>query len=108
MLYDIEDLSVVLFFFSFPRDPLRCGKWIAAVARERAEEFFKPTQGSVICSKHFLESDVYLTNKGFKRLHKTAVPQIVCEILIRHIFFFYSFIDEYVLLFMFVLFTGEK
>ncbi|CAH0722159.1 unnamed protein product, partial [Brenthis ino] len=63
-------------YFRFPRDPVRCAEWISIIARQRREEFFKPNQASVVCSKHFLENDEYETPKGIKRLRKTAVPQI--------------------------------
>ncbi|CAK1584905.1 unnamed protein product [Parnassius mnemosyne] len=63
-------------YFRFPRNPVRCAEWISVIARQRSEEFFMPTQRSVVCSKHFLDSDEYVTTKGMKRLHKTAVPRI--------------------------------
>ncbi|VVC93489.1 unnamed protein product [Leptidea sinapis] len=51
-------------------------KWRQLVARERNEEFYKPNKSSVICSNHFLEADLYITTKGFRRLKKTAVPHL--------------------------------
>ncbi|XP_052746339.1 uncharacterized protein LOC112051008 isoform X18 [Bicyclus anynana] len=64
-------------YFRFPRDPRRRKKWTSIMATERSEELFKPNHSSVICSKHFLERDVYVTTKGIKRLNNTALPQIV-------------------------------
>ncbi|XP_052746334.1 uncharacterized protein LOC112051008 isoform X13 [Bicyclus anynana] len=63
-------------YFRFPRDPRRRKKWTSIMATERSEELFKPNHSSVICSKHFLERDVYVTTKGIKRLNNTALPQI--------------------------------
>ncbi|CAH2244638.1 jg3867 [Pararge aegeria aegeria] len=49
---------------------------ISVIALQRCEEFYKLTKGSVVCSNHFLESDDYVTTKGIRRLHKTAVTRI--------------------------------
>lgn len=64
------------FIFSFSVHEIMRENWRKLVARERSEEFFKPNKSSVICSEHFLESDLYCTTKGYKRLTKTAVPHI--------------------------------
>ncbi|KAJ8714131.1 hypothetical protein PYW08_004682 [Mythimna loreyi] len=61
-------------YFRFPRNPVQCAKWITIIARQRSEEFFKPTQGRVVCSKHFLETDKYVTKKGVtKKIHHHVI-----------------------------------
>ncbi|KPJ15895.1 hypothetical protein RR48_09941 [Papilio machaon] len=60
--------------WSFPNNPLRAAKWIAIVATERSEEFYKPTKNSVICSEHFDSNDI-IGNTERRRLDKTAVPK---------------------------------
>lgn len=60
--------------FSFPNNPYRAAKWVAIVATERAEEFYKPTKNSVICSEHFDFNDI-IGNTERRRLDKSAVPK---------------------------------
>ncbi|CAH2101561.1 unnamed protein product [Euphydryas editha] len=63
-------------YFRFPRDPIRCGEWTSIVSQQRREEFFKPNNASIVCSEHFFDEDMYVTEKGMKRLLKTAVPHV--------------------------------
>ncbi|CAG4941374.1 unnamed protein product [Colias eurytheme] len=66
-------------YFSFPRNPIRCSKWAAIIGRSRGEEFYKPRIGSVVCSDHFPESDMYTTTKGFRRLIRSAKPTLLLQ-----------------------------
>ncbi|XP_047512004.1 THAP domain-containing protein 3-like [Pieris napi] len=63
-------------YFRFPRNPIQCAKWALIVGRQRNQQNFKPNRSSVVCSEHFRESDLYVTDKGIKRILKTAVPKI--------------------------------
>ncbi|CAH0731691.1 unnamed protein product, partial [Brenthis ino] len=63
-------------YFRFPRDPIRCKEWISAVRRSRQGVFFKPNRSNVVCSEHFSEKDMYITEKGRVRLLKKAVPLV--------------------------------
>ncbi|XP_045492803.1 uncharacterized protein LOC123692157 isoform X2 [Colias croceus] len=64
---------------NFPRNPIRCSKWAAIIGRSRGEEFYKPRRGSVVCSDHFPESDMYTTTKGFRRLIRSAKPTLLLQ-----------------------------
>ena len=67
-----------LSFFQFPKDAKLLKAWIARVRREN----FTPTVTSYVCSRHFVESDLYFPNTDtpsvFKkrRLHKGAIPSV--------------------------------
>jgi hypothetical protein len=68
--------------FHFPKDPLLCKKWQVAIRRQTSrKKLWKPTKNSVVCAKHFLESDFYQPKflYGEKRrrlLKKHAVPSV--------------------------------
>ncbi|XP_013184074.1 uncharacterized protein LOC106129920 [Amyelois transitella] len=61
-------------YFIFPQNAIMRNEWISIIARDRGEEFFKPQKGAVVCSEHFLPSDIHTTVKGFRRLNKNAKP----------------------------------
>ncbi|XP_072929610.1 uncharacterized protein [Epargyreus clarus] len=62
-------------YFRFPRDPLRCAKWVNIISQSQGEEYFNPKKSNVICSDHFVNSDMYITDKGLRRLKKTSIPR---------------------------------
>ncbi|XP_038213302.1 uncharacterized protein LOC119833386 isoform X2 [Zerene cesonia] len=64
-------------YFSFPHNPVRCSKWAAIIGTARGEEFYKPRKGSVVCSDHFPQSDIYTTIKGYRRLVRSAKPTLL-------------------------------
>lgn len=69
-------------FHSFPRDPKIAARWVAAAKREH----FKPTKASVLCSRHFRDSDnvrsesfmwsLGLSSTKLARLNSDAVHSI--------------------------------
>ncbi|CAK1545166.1 unnamed protein product [Leptosia nina] len=68
-------------YFRFPRNPTQCAKWASIVSHQRNESY-KPNRSSVVCSEHFASKDLYITDKGIKRILKTAIPQIkegICD-----------------------------
>ncbi|XP_038213301.1 uncharacterized protein LOC119833386 isoform X1 [Zerene cesonia] len=66
-------------YFSFPHNPVRCSKWAAIIGTARGEEFYKPRKGSVVCSDHFPQSDIYTTIKGYRRLVRSAKPTLLLK-----------------------------
>ncbi|KAL0868855.1 hypothetical protein ABMA27_007204 [Loxostege sticticalis] len=71
-------------YHRFPIDEIIRENWRVLVARERFEEFYKPNKSSVICSNHFLESDIYYTTKGLRRI-VTKANEPVLNIKQRHL-----------------------
>lgn len=59
-------------FHRFPKDPVLQRKWVNATKRKN----FKPSKTSVLCQKHFLESDYKETVMETKVLKKEAVPSL--------------------------------
>lgn len=49
-------------------------KWLLVVRKQRQEPDWTPNRHSRICSMHFKAEDMYSTNKGYRKLSKTAVP----------------------------------
>ncbi len=44
--------------FHFPKDPVLRKKWQIAIKRQtKKKELWKPSKYSVVCEKHFLETD---------------------------------------------------
>ena len=68
--------------FHFPKDPILCKKWQVAIRRQTSrKKLWKPTKNSVVCVKHFQESDFYQPKflYGEKRrrlLKKEAIPSV--------------------------------
>jgi hypothetical protein len=68
--------------FRFPKDPILRKKWQVAIRRQASgKKLWKPTNTSVVCSKHFQESDFYQPKVlyGEKRrrlLNKEAIPSV--------------------------------
>jgi hypothetical protein len=68
--------------FHFPKDPILCKKWQVAIRRQTSrKKLWKPTKNSVVCAKHFKESDFYQPKflYGEKRrrlLKKDAIPSV--------------------------------
>ncbi len=67
-----------LSFFQYPKDAKMLKAWVTRVRREN----FTPTSTSYVCSRHFVESDLYIpqtdTPSVFKRrrLCKGAIPSV--------------------------------
>ena len=67
-------------FHTFPSDPEMKKKWVHAIRRDEKEGVFVITGNTVLCSKHFTESDYYPSVSGAPkeaccpRLRKTSVP----------------------------------
>jgi hypothetical protein len=68
--------------FRFPKDPILRKKWQVAIRRQTSrKKLWKPTNRSVVCAKHFQESDFYQPKflYGEKRrrlLKKEAIPSV--------------------------------
>ncbi len=68
--------------FRFPKDPILLKKWQVAIRRQTSgKKLWKPKNSSVVCAKHFQESDFYKPKVlyGEKRrrlLKKEAIPSI--------------------------------
>ncbi|XP_044751443.1 THAP domain-containing protein 6-like isoform X2 [Coccinella septempunctata] len=58
-------------FFSFPSDSKLRSLWVLAMKREN----FEPTNSTVLCSNHFLESDV-VRQFGQIKLREGSIPSI--------------------------------
>ena len=59
--------------FQFPRDPVMRKKWQVAIRREAAsKKLWKPTDHSIVCQRHFVESDFKKSN--LERLRKDLIP----------------------------------
>ncbi|RVE55133.1 hypothetical protein evm_000031 [Chilo suppressalis] len=61
-------------FHEFPQSAERRENWINAILFTR-DPNWRPSKRASICSLHFHESDFYTTNKGLRRLKKTALPK---------------------------------
>ncbi|XP_060805453.1 THAP domain-containing protein 5 [Amyelois transitella] len=57
-------------YHRFPKDSDLRDKWIAATGRIN----WTPTKTSCICSEHFAEKEILLTDKGYRYLNPDVVP----------------------------------
>jgi hypothetical protein len=63
-------------FHKFTRDKTLKVKWIAGIRRDEKEDEFQVTDSTRICSRHFVDDDFTITEKGRKFLKKAAIPSI--------------------------------
>ncbi|CAB3253488.1 unnamed protein product [Arctia plantaginis] len=73
----VKDKSVS--FHALPKDGIMKEKWLRVIRAQRRENDWLATPYCKVCSKHFLASDIYVTEKNYRRLKKTAVPVITQE-----------------------------
>ncbi|XP_053612169.1 THAP domain-containing protein 5-like [Plodia interpunctella] len=57
-------------YHRFPRDPHIKEKWINATGRIK----WMPTKCSSICSEHFAENEILITEKGYRVIDPNAIP----------------------------------
>nr|CAI5868527.1 unnamed protein product [Callosobruchus analis] len=83
---DLKEGKSYISSFAFLKDEQLRRKWIAAIHREVS---FVPTQNTVVCSKHFLESEIITVDtitrpdgsiltcpRKIPKLQPTAIPTI--------------------------------
>ncbi|XP_034834753.1 THAP domain-containing protein 1-like [Maniola hyperantus] len=63
-------------FHKFPKDMSWKHKWTKVVRECRSQESWVPSKFSVVCSVHFAEGDIYITQGGNRRITKNAVPKL--------------------------------
>lgn len=80
LIRTIKVMFVNLLFFSFPKDVQTKQKWIDVIRIARRDDYWIWNKYSRICSDHFLPNDFYVTKKGMRKCHKTAVPKIQVSI----------------------------
>nr|CAI5854751.1 unnamed protein product [Callosobruchus analis] len=81
---DLKEGKSYISSFAFPKDEQLRRKWIGAIHREVS---FVPTQNTVVCSKHFLESEIITVDtitrpdgsilicpRKIPKLQPTAIP----------------------------------
>ncbi|CAK1588861.1 unnamed protein product [Parnassius mnemosyne] len=62
-------------FHLFPTDIEIKSKWVAAIRVCRNEPQWTPSKSSVVCSDHFVSDDLYITQRGFRRVIRTGYPK---------------------------------
>ncbi|KAJ2944564.1 hypothetical protein O0L34_g3914 [Tuta absoluta] len=68
--------SVGITFHMFPSvESAAKDSWLAAIRHSRNDPHWIPTKGSVVCSDHFMDDDLYITDKGFRRVTRSGYPK---------------------------------
>ncbi|KAJ0175455.1 hypothetical protein K1T71_008614 [Dendrolimus kikuchii] len=61
-------------FHRFPAGPIVANYWIKVIRESQDDHHWNPNKSSLVCSSHYEEKEIYISEKGFKRIKKGAVP----------------------------------
>ncbi|XP_059044858.1 THAP domain-containing protein 6-like [Achroia grisella] len=62
-------------YHKFPNDNFIKYKWIQIIRISRKDTAWLPARGSVVCSLHFADKDLYITKAGLRRIVKYGIPK---------------------------------